>query len=359
MFEVFVKNATTGQRLLWRFIKVRKSLDEICHSLELEIPSSERLKVKRHHKLEVRCFNRLVNDSNGEHRVTTVLVDQITASADPGKHSVMVYARSPARDIIDSAWSDYEDPSFLDYDPTRTLEKIANDITFPFFEARGIEQFIWENREHVTRMPTNGPETGIVSRFTFESESPWTMLTNEADQQGLIFTSNEAGNLYLWKVKPDGHITRPFHITEGVNVKNIKWTENGSEQFHRYVVKGGGYEAVEIDDTCPGARVLTIELADQFVTEPEVERRAKTELRRRRETKTIATVPTWGLTDEQIISLGDTNGHEIYWVPNTLVPVKVPSLGLNADLLVSEVEYTASHEEMSCDITLVNRSMYE
>ena len=37
MFKPFVKNVTTGQELLWREIKIKKSLDEICHSLELEM----------------------------------------------------------------------------------------------------------------------------------------------------------------------------------------------------------------------------------------------------------------------------------------------------------------------------------
>jgi len=81
-------------------------------------------------------------------------------------------------------------------------------------------------------------------------------------------------------------------------------------------------------------------------------------MRRRKETKTIITVPGWGLTNEQIKSLGETNGMEIYWVPNILIPVKVPTLGLDAKLLISEVEYTAAADAMSCDITLVNREMY-
>jgi prophage tail gpP-like protein len=342
MSKVIVKNATTGQELLWRSIKIRKSLDEICHTLELETPPCERLKVRRHHRLEVRCKNNLVNDSGGERCVTTVLVDEVTANADTGKHSVTVFGRSPARDIIDSAWSDLDD----DYDYNNgKLGEIVKYIGKKF-------------NINCSVFPTNKPDSSdYVSYFTFENESPWTKLTDEADQQGFIFTSNEIGNLYLWRVAAVNR-KEPFHITEGVNVKSVKWTENGSEQFHEYVIRGGGEEFRAIDNTCPGGRVLTIDVTDPFVTETELEGRAKTEMKRRKETKTTVTVPGWGLTDDQIKRLGDTNGCEIYWVPNILIPVKVPTLGLDANLLISEVEYAATAETVSCDVTLVNREMY-
>jgi prophage tail gpP-like protein len=350
MSKIIVKNATTGQELLWRSIKIRKSLDEICHTLELEIPPSERLKVGRHNRLEVRCINNMVKDSGGERRVTTVLVDEVTLSADISKHSLMVVGRSPARDIIDSTWTD-------DFHKPTRLEVIANDIATPFFNAVGIEGVENNKDIHVARIPWDTPETDYVHSFSWTNESPWTKLIDEADQQGFIFTSNEAGNLYLWKAD-SGQRVEPFHITEGVNIKNIRWTENGSEQFHEYIVIGGGFEARIIDNTCPGNRKLFINIDDPFVLEPQLERRAETEKRRRKETKTVVTVPGWGLTNEQIKSLSKTKGLEIYWVPNILIPVKVPSLGLDAKLLISEVEYTATADAMSCDITLVNREAY-
>jgi prophage tail gpP-like protein len=347
MSKIIVNNLTTGKELLWRTVKIRKSLDEICHSLELEIPPSERLKIKKHHRLEVFCKNKLINNPQGGLWVTTVLVDEITANADTGKNSFMVVGRSPARDIIDSAWSDTDEDSGIDHDEDQTLKQIIRQIGAKFnigcdtFEHEGVAD-----------------PTAIVHHFTFENESPWTKLIDEADQQGFVFTSNEVGNLYLWRVPGEDNITKPFYITEGINVKNIKWTENGSEQFHKYVVKGGGYEAEEIDNSCPGNRILTIVIDDLFVEDEKVKRRAITEMRRRSETKTIVTVSGWGLTDEQIRNMGNTNKREIYWVPNTLIPVKVPSLGLDANLLISEVEYTANAETISCDITLVKRGMY-
>ena len=349
MFKPFIKNVTTGQELLWRSIKLRKSLDEICHTLELEVPPSERQKVRRHHRLEICCRNSLVNDSGGERLVSTVLIDEITSTADVDKHIITIIGRSPARDIIDSTWSDYDyedGEKGFDYEDS-TLRALVRHIAGKF----GIT---------CVTFPTNQPDdpTDPVRRFAFENESPWAKLMDEADQHGYILTSNEAGNLYLWEVPPENAIRKPFHITEGINIKSIKWTENGSEQFYKYVVKGGGDSVEKFDSTCPGKRTLTIEITDPYVSLEELDRRAETEKNRRREIKTIVTVPGWGLTDEQIKSLGDTRGREIYWFPNSLIPVKVPALELNDSLLVSEVEYLANAETASCDITLVNRGMY-
>jgi prophage tail gpP-like protein len=83
-------------------------------------------------------------------------------------------------------------------------------------------------------------------------------------------------------------------------------------------------------------------------------------MNRRKENRVTVTVPGWGLTDTQIKNnLGsDTSGKEIFWVPNLLIPVSMPSLGLNASLLIAEVEQEADQETMSSTITLVNRGAY-
>lgn len=338
MSRLIVKNAATGAELLWRHIKIKKSLDNICHTLELEIPPGERGKVHKHEKIEVRYENNLVKDSGGKRLVTTVRIDEITASADIAKHTLLVIGRSPARDIIDSTWS-----GFL---LNMTLYEITKNICDKFGIA-------------CIGIPTDqGDRTEKVSVFTWENESPWTKLITEADSQGFIFTSNEAGGLYIWQ--PEGAVRREgFHLTEGRNVKTIEWKENGAEQYHEYIVTGGyGEPASIIDNTCNNQRVLTIDLTNPGIEPSKLKRRAETEMRRRRENRTTVTVSGWGLTDTQIKNLGETIRKEIFWVPNLLIPVSMPSLGLDANLLIAEVEQEADGETMSSTITLVNREAY-
>jgi prophage tail gpP-like protein len=339
MSRIIVKNAAGGGELLWRHIKLKKSLDDICHTLELEIPASERAKIHKHERIEVRYENSFVRDSGGKRLVTSVLIDEITASADAARHSVTVIGRSPARDIIDSTWR-----GML---INMTLYEIIKNIAGKFGIA-------------CTNIPVNrGDPTDKVTIFSWENESPWTKLITEADSQGFILTANEAGGLYIWQ--PEGAVRREgFHLTEGLNVKTIEWKENGAEQYHEYVINAVGRETSVIDTTCNNNRVLTIDLANPIIEPDKLQRRAQTEMRRRRENRATVTVSGWGLTDTQIIqNLGSvTGGKEIFWVPNLPIPVSMPSLGLQANLLIAEVEQEASVETMSSTVTLVNREAY-
>jgi prophage tail gpP-like protein len=339
MSRIIIKNVTTGKELLWRHIKIRKSLDNICHTLEVEIAPAEHNNIHKHDKIEARYQNQYVRDSQeeGGRRVTTVLVDEITAVAEPARRSLSVMGRSPARDIIDSVWSgDLNDMNLLG---------VTKQIGGKF----GIDCFA---------LP-KGTATDTVPAFRFENESPWGKLVGEADNQGFILTSNEAGSLYLWKAA-GGEREEGFTITEGGNIKTIQWTENGAEQYHEYIITGGGLEpAKAVDNTVKNKRVLTVNITDPDITFDKLKRRAETEMRRRKEKRVIVTVPGWGLTDRQIKRLGAiTAGKEIFWTPNILIRVILPSLGLDSKLLISEVEQEAGPETMSSTITLVIREAY-
>ena len=343
MSKIIVKNTTSGNELLWRHIRIKKSLDNICHTLELEIPASERAKVHKHDKIEVRYENSFVRDSGGKRLVTTVLIDEITTSADVTKHNVLVIGRSPARDIIDSTWS-----GLL---INMTLYEVTKNIADKF----GIT---------CTNIPTNrGDLTKNIYAFSWENESPWMKLITEADSQkvndmGFILTSNEAGDLYIWQAE-DTVRDEGFHLTEGRNIKTIEWKENGAEQFHEYIVSGGFIEPARvIDNSCNNQRVLTINLTNPIIDSDKLQRRAETEMRRRSEDRVTVTVAGWGLTDMQIKNLGATIRKEIFWVPNLLIPVSMPSLGKDTKLLIAEVEMEASVETMSSTITLVKREAY-
>jgi prophage tail gpP-like protein len=327
MSRIIVTNVTRGRELLWRNIKIRKSLDDICHTLELEIPKSERPNVGKHDKIDVRYENNLVKDSDGRRRVTTVLVDEVTANVDITKHSVIVLGRSPARDIIDSTWS-----GIL---ADMTLGQVVKEIGKTF------------NVDCAT-FPTNKPDkTETVYGFSWENESPWAKLINEADSQGYILTSNEAGNLYVWAVegavRQEGFL---LALTEGQNIKTAEWKENGAEQYHTYVVTGGGETETITDDTCRSNRILTIDIPDPLIEQEKLERKAVTERNLRRENRTTVAVAGWGLIDQQIQDLGAISGKEIFWVPNILIPVRIPSLRLSDSLLISEVEYEATPEAL-------------
>jgi len=342
MSRIIVKNATSGRELLWRHIKINKSLDNICHTLELEIPASERTKVCKHNMITVRYVNSIVREPYG--LVTTVLVDEITATADVSKHGVTVIGRSPARDIIDSTWTEAR--------TNMTLFGFTKYIAGKF----NIRCYVLPN-------PMNDPNydpTTKVPFFAWDNESPWMKIIAEADSQGFILTSSQAGDLYIWQPEDAKRDRENYHLTEGQNINSIEWKQNGAEQYHEYIVKSGGREERMLDDTCNNNRTLTINLTKLIIDPDELKRRAETELRRRKEDRITVTVSGWGLTDAQIQrNLGTAlRGKEIFWTPNLLIPVSMPSLGLRDSLLIAEVEQEASVETMSSTVTLVKREAY-
>lgn len=326
--------------LQWNRVQIKKSLDEICHSLTLELPVSQKGLLNVHDTIEVRFYNKYITSNYGNLRVTTVRIDEITDTTDSGRKTITVLGRSPARDIIDSSWSDETKSATL----LKVVETIASkfDIT-------------------VHHLPRGVDYTETIPALTWNCESPWTQLLNAADNQGYVLTSNEAGDLYLTKSGRDAGYWN-FILEEGMNIKSVESTESGAEQFHEYVVVSGeapnAVTGRAVDTKCRNNRILTLNLSDFNFDQEKANRRAQVELYRRRKTTTKVTVSGWGLTDEQIKSFGDTKEKELFFNPNFLIPVYIPSAGLNSKMMINEVEYRADSHAFECTVSLVNPEVY-
>ena len=70
------------------------------------------------------------------------------------------------------------------------------------------------------------------------------------------------------------------------------------------------------------------------------------------------TVSGWGLTDEQIKSFSNTEEKELFFNPNFLIPVYIPSAGIDGKMMISEVEYRAEPTAFDCTVSLVNPEVY-
>lgn len=319
-------------------VKIKKSFDEICHYVEVELPYFERKNIHLHDKLQVRFKNKNLTDTNNSRPVTTVFIDEISDNITATEKTVTCSGRSPARDIIDSIWS-----GRIDGKPD--LLTIVKTIASEF----GIEAI---------HIPTTQNNTKPIPSFSWENESPWTKLLAAADNQGYVITSNQLGNLYLCQVA-SGARSEGFSITEGINVKQIRTTESGSQQYNKYIVKGSGEETEVTDSTCNNKRILTINLHDDPISTEVLERRAKTEMLRRKDSRIIASVAGWGLSDQQIKNLGGANKKEIFWETNFIIPVKIPSSKFEDFMFISQVEHTEDIKSFSSNITLVNPEVYE
>ena len=344
MSSIVINVAPAGsdvfKKLQWNRVHIKKSLDEICHSLTLELPISQKDLLHKHDTIEVRFYNKHITHNNGNLRVTTVRIDEITDTTDSGRKYITVLGRSPARDIIDSTWTGTTDSA--------TLKQIVISIA----EIFGIT---------VHQLPQGNDFTEMVPSFAWNCESPWTQLLNAAENQGCVLTSNEAGDLYLTKGGRDASQWH-FILAEGMNIKSVETTESGEEQFHEYVVVSGTAPNIvkgnAVDPLCNNKRILTLNLSDFKLDQEKANRRAQIELYRRRRRTTTVTVSGWGLTDAQIKSFETTNKKELFFNPNFLIPVYIPSAGLDCTMMISEVEYRAEPTAFDCTISLVNPEVY-
>ena len=341
VINVIPAGAGSKTTLQWNRVQIKKSLDEICHSLTLELPVSQKGLLNVHDTIEVRFYNKYITSNDGNLRVTTVRIDEITDMTEAGRKYITVLGRSPARDIIDSSWSDNVSGGA---DLLTVAESIASKFNIK-----------------VEHLPRGQNYTEAVSDFSWNCESPWTQLLNAADNQGYVLTSNEAGNLYLTKGGRNADYWH-FVIAEEMNIKSVETTESGAEQFHEYVVvSGDAPNAVTgraVDTKCRNNRILTLNLSDFNFDQEKANRRAQIELYRRRKTTTKVTLSGWGLTDEQIRAFGDTHEKELFFNPNFLIPVYIPSAGLDCTMMISEVEYRADPHTFDCTVSLVNPEVY-
>lgn len=341
MSRIVIETAPAGtlnfHEILWQNITITKSLDEICHSVELILPISQRSFIHKHDKIIIQYENQYITTADKKQLVTTVLVDEIQDTTNTREKTVSILCRSSARDIIDSTWTE----DFKDADLFTIIQNLSKKFDLPTAHHLG-----------------GANQTQIIKSFSIDNESPWTHLLGEADNQGYVFTSNQNGGLYLTRQARAAGRDWGFFLTEGKNIKTAKIIESGAEQFHEYIVKGGGKEISVIDHSCKNKRVFTVNITDFSIDEEKMRRRAKTEMQRRKENKVKLSVSGWGLTTEQLKDLGGTIQKEIFWEPNFLIPVSLPSYGINDTLLTKTIKCIANTQTMETTIELTHKGAY-
>lgn len=327
------------QEITFLSFNIRKSIDEICHYGEIKIPFAERDKVNKHNTIKIMYET----PSLKSRPLTTLYIDEITTTINNTEKSVTVIGRSPARDIVDSSYSATI--------PEGSLLKVVSAICNDF----GITAIHY--------LPNIDPSPNIPS-FNFENESPWTKILSTAENNDYSIASNQAGNLYVFDKKQYIANNANHKFIEGVNIKSIEYTQNGAKQFAKYIIKGNGKEITKTDNIdSTSKRVLTINLTDALISEKEIETRAKSELKRRRENILVITVSGFGLTDAQIKSLasgvsggvlGKDYQREVFYEVKQEVSVNIPSLNMKGFMTIKDVKYTASNTDFYSTITLVD-----
>lgn len=199
-------------------------------------------------------------------------------------------------------------------------------------------------------------------RFALQpGESAWAAIERACRLRGVLATSNPRGNLVL--VKP-GAVRSQVPITFGRNGNGLEADVSGTMQdrFARVIVRGQEpqsefveiEEAVTVEATATDAAVRSnrqvVVVADTSLDQSTAQRLAEWEVAMRAARALAITVKLQWWTQGKDGPL---------WVPNLLVPVQIPQLGVAGEYVVKSTKFTLGNQGEMTELQLVPPDIYE
>lgn len=311
----------------WKSVRVRKSLDELCHSFELELSDAWAAGQEPVPVVEGDACQILYDTA----AIVSGYVDDVGIQYDHKSHTLSVSGRSNTCDLVDCTIN--VTGSQL---KGRTYRQIAEALVAPFTSQM---QVVADNGDIEALL------AGTPSRRPFQPEpgtSPHEALEEIARLLGCILQTTPAGDLLFARARAARIITEitPETVTRG------GFSGSFRDRFSRYIFKG----ATEADDDWYGDKAADIsgEILDQNVeryrphivlseyrgNRDDMGRRAIWERNTRagRSERLRYTVHGWEHADG-------------LWEPNLVAHVDDPLLRFKDDMLITSVDLVLSGQE--------------
>ncbi len=316
----------------WTQVSIERRLDALCGQFALGLTERwpgqpERWRIETGDQAQL-----LVDDEP----VVNGWIDRARYQLSPNGHPLEVSGRDRTCDLVDCS----ADPpgSWRD----RTAAQIAADLTRPF----GIS---------VSVIGDPGPP---FARFALEpGETVLAAIERMTVLRGLLATTDASGDLVLRRPSEQ---TAGFELVEGENIEAITFDNDTADRFSRYTLKGhdASDESAGSRAARPSAEALDpgvrrhrplLIVADEESTTATLQASARWEasVRAAKAQVVTATVAGWRSRDGRL------------YQPNVLVPVRAPTVGVTAELLVSGVRFKRGAREGSrTELTLVRKESY-
>jgi prophage tail gpP-like protein len=274
-----------------------------------------------------------------EQTVIKGFVDVPKSSFSAQQHGISVQGRDATMDLIDCS-AIYKSGQWKNV----KLDRIARDICTPF----GIEVVV------------EGDIGAAFDSFNIEMcEKAFETIDRAARMRGVLVTTDGTGRLLLTRAST---VKSGASLVEGENVLYGEFETSWKERYSEIIVKGQG----KGNETEYGAKVAhgkakitdpgvtryrpLIVIAEQHGKGPSFAQRAEWERNVRRGRGTRATIKVQGWTRED----------QLLWRPNTLVPVKCPTLGIDEELLIAKCAYSKDDKSgTTTTLQLVHPSAFE
>jgi len=303
----------------WKSLKVTRSIESIAGSFALEVSdrwggSGEPWPIVEEDECEVEI---------GGHTVITGFIDKrgpLTLAAT--QRGLTYSGRDRAAALVDcsallKAWT-YTNIAIDDF---------ARALAAPFGIRVGVQ---------------TGLELPPLRKIVISpGDSPFEAIKQAAKQLEVLVVSDGQGGILFTR----SAAAAATSLVEGFNVEAAEIEYDGSDRFHRYVVlcqvpgtdqASGAATSIRAEATDDGVkrtdRVKVIR-PSKGMSAGDARRLADWEARTRAaraETVSIA-----------VVGWAQPNG--TLWAPNTLTLVKVPSIGIDGQMLISQVDYSISN----------------
>lgn len=317
----------------WTSVSIDRRLDALCGAFALGLTDRwpgqpERWRIEAGDQAQL-----LVDDEP----VVSGWIDRARYQLGARAHPLDVSGRDRTCDLVDCS-AEHAPGSWRD----RTVTQIATDLCAPF----GIS---------VTAIGDVGPQ---FARFALEpGETVLAAIERMTVLRGLLATTDAAGDLVLRRPSEQA---AGFELAEGLNIEDVAFENDTAERFSRYTLKGhdasdesAGSRAARPTATAADAGVKRhrplMVIADEEATTATLQASARWEasVRAARAQTVTVTVAGWRSPDGRL------------YQPNVLVPVRAPTVGVTAELLVAGVRFKRGAREGSrTELTLVRKESF-
>lgn len=320
----------------WKEARVGFSMDSIANSFELTLTDkwSEDSK-PRPIKLGAAC--EILIDKT---KVLTGYVDDVLPEYDATDHLVIVAGRTKSGDLVDSS---HPGKQFKN----RNIKQLADELCKPF----GINVVVAEGIDIGAAFKSIEIETG---------ETIFEFLEQAARIRALRLMSDIDGNVVITRASKN-RITTPLIL--GENILSASGEFSMSDRFSEITVSGSkdgdddgwGVAAAHIEGKYSDSFLTNLKrhrpafiLADGSVTIADCKKRAQWEVltRHGRGQSIVYTVNGWH--------------HDAgIWQPNVLVPVVDSYMGIDKDLLITEVQLIMDDKGQRAELRVMPREGFE
>jgi len=326
----------------WKTARVTRSMEAGSGSFdlsvsELGVADSRRRKIRTGSACEVRI---------GRDRVVSGHVNEVSISLTGDSHSLTCRGRDAVGDLIDCA-PDLRDPTFTGPLPLGVMRGEWRDISLLDLARVLAEPF------GVT-VTAAGSVSGTVAKlFPKVALAPgqrvFELLEEKCRFRQVLPISDGLGGLLLTQA---GAANVGIPLVEGQNVLRASATYSEADRFSYYVVKGQSFDQGESGEAAGEAAGLAEDprvkrhrplliMAEQAVDTDACQQRACWEAMTRAGRAVRFQVDVIGWRQP---------GGGALWPVNRLVTFRSPTLGVDADFLITEVVYTLPSEVTSLSL---------